>query len=131
MARFLIVDTETNAVVALQELLELDGHEVSAFTNAPKAINDLSRSKFDVILVDLEMPTMPAERIVRLARKHHPSACLFVMTSRYAPNEIAVACRVFDKPLDYKAITRIVAECRSHYGPRHPGGCYLNPVAMP
>jgi DNA-binding NtrC family response regulator len=122
MARFLVVDNETNAVSALRELLEVDGHEVAAFTSAREAMAAAERSVFEAALLDLEMSETRGDRIVRLTRELHPTACIFATHDR-APRGPAEACHTFAKPLDYQTVVRTVAACRTPDGTWRHGGC--------
>ena len=112
MASFFIADGEVNAVAALRELLETDGHEVAASTDARKTLAILERSAFDAIIVDLDMPGMTGDALVRIKRARNETTCLFVTTERPSrrPED---ACHLFGKPLDYVGITQAVERCRT------------------
>lgn len=115
MAKFLVVDDEINALSALRELLESDGHQVAAFSSAPEALAAWAESAFDAVLMHLEMPRLRRDAIVKLAREQHPEVCVFVTTAGRARG-IEDACHVFEKPLDYERFTRVVAACRADGG---------------
>jgi DNA-binding NtrC family response regulator len=121
MARFLVVDDDASALKALALLLAEDGHEVSSFTAGSDAVDALARAPFDAVVTDLEMPQVDGHAVVRAARERHPEACVVVMTARVEEAEKALAeggaCIVVDKPLDYDALARAVAECRLHGSP--------------
>ena len=123
MARFLVVDDEINALSALRELLESDGHQVAAFSSAREASAALKASAFDVVVTDLEIPHGQGDAVVKLTRQHQPAACVFVATARRAPRGLEQTCHVFEKPLDYERITRTVAACRAAEGPGDQDGC--------
>ena len=125
MPRFLIVDDEINALSALRELLESDGHEVAAFTSAREAFAALRESAFDVVLTDLEMPHTRGDAVVKLSREHQPAACIFVATARRESRGLDEACHIFEKPFEYQGVTRVVAACRADGGPARHGGCYM------
>ena len=131
MARFLVVDDELNALSALRELLESDGHQVAAFSSARDASVALKASAFDVVMTDLESPRGQGDAVVKLTRQHQPAACVFVATARRAPRGLEQACHVFEKPLDYERITRIVAACRAHEGPGGQDGRCLKSTSGP
>ena len=124
MARFLIVDNNTNATAALRELLQSDGHEVAAFTSGAEAVDALKRSPFDVVLTNLELHQSTGHAVVRLTRARHPTACMFVTAVRRPSHELGEACQAFEKPLDYQSVSRMVAACRGAGGSGPHGGCY-------
>jgi DNA-binding NtrC family response regulator len=129
MARFLIVDNNPNATSALRELLQADGHEVAAFTSAAEAVDALKRSPFDVVLTDLELQHSTGHAVVRLTRAHHPTACVFVTTVRRPFQGVGEACQIFEKPLDYQSLSRMVVACRGAGGPGLDGGCYAKSIS--
>ncbi|HUB08096.1 MAG TPA: response regulator [Myxococcales bacterium] len=125
MARLLVVDGSPNAASALKLLFEDDGHDVEAHTNAEDALAALSQRLFDVVLTDLLGSHAEGRTIVRVARRCHPEACIFVNSARAPTPDIAEACHVFEKPLDYRALACTIAECRARRGPGRHGVCYL------
>lgn len=125
MARFLIVDDDPNTLSALKGLLEEDGHEVDAFTRSQDAVAALTEGSYDAVLTDLEMPHVTGDAVVRLARQHHPTACIFMNSSRSHVPPVEEACHVFTKPLDYDAVAAAVGACQSRGGPGPYGACYM------
>ena len=125
MARFLVVDDEINALSALRELLESDGHQVAAVSSARDASAALKASAFDVVMTDLEIPHGQGDVVVKLSHQLQPAACVFVATARRAPRGLEQACHVFEKPLDYARVTRTVTACRADEGPRGQDRCCL------
>jgi CheY-like chemotaxis protein len=125
MAKFLVVDDEPNTVSALRQLLQDDGHEVDAFTSSHEALRALAHGSFDAVLTDFEMPRVRGDVVVRTARVHHPTACVFASTAKARTAAIEGACHVFEKPLDYRWVTSAIAECRARRGPGVHGNCYM------
>ncbi len=115
MSRILLVDDEAAAVAGLRALLELDGHVVTALRSSEQAAELLGREAFDIVITDLEMPVVHGTQLVRIAIASRPAAIVLVVTG-YADSPAsrdalaAGARRVFDKPLDYDALTSALAE---------------------
>ncbi len=126
MAKLLVVDDDANTVSALRSLLQEDGHDVDAFTTGVDALVALSQKSFDAILADFEMPDVTGGDVVRYAREHQPTACVYISTAKVGLDEIAGVCHIFDKPLDYESVARAVSECRRDGGPGGDSGCYFN-----
>jgi CheY-like chemotaxis protein len=129
MPRFLVVDNNANATSALRELLQADGHEVAAFTSASEAVDALNRSPFDVVLTDLELHDSSGHAVVHLTRLRHPTACVFVTAVRRPSHGVGEACQIFEKPLDYQSLSRMVVACRGAGGPGLDGGCYAKSIS--
>lgn len=56
--RILVVDDETNICRVLQRVLEQNGHEVDAVTDAATAIQRMQANTYDLVLLDIRMPGM-------------------------------------------------------------------------
>lgn len=130
MARFLVVDDDHVTVTGMEKLLVEDGHEVAAFTSGRDAVTALAQQPFDAVVTDLEMPHVDGHEVVRATREHHPASCLVVATANAVPETrarlvSAGACAIADKPIDYDALTRSIAECRARRGPGLSGDCHL------
>jgi len=53
--KILVVDDELNIRKMLATSLELDGHEVAAVSNADDALDQISRTIFDIVFLDLQL----------------------------------------------------------------------------
>ena len=127
MAKFLVVDDEADNVRALENLLREDGHEVLGFTNGIHAVEAISKDSFDAVITDFEMPHVTGDIVVQAARKHHPTACIFVCSGKPGLSAVDHACHVFNKPLDYDRLAQTVAECRATDGVGLLHRCYHKP----
>lgn len=58
MADILLVDDDYSVAFPLQELLQLEGHEVRFAENGQAGLNQVKQKIPDVILLDVEMPIM-------------------------------------------------------------------------
>ena len=71
-ARILIVDDEQSIAELLGEMLEMLGNKVTLCHAAPRALELLSQSEFDVVLSDFRMPMMDGKEFYRLAVARKP-----------------------------------------------------------
>ncbi len=124
MACFLVVDDEANTAFALRSLLQDDGHEAEAYTSAGDAVEALARRSFDAVLVDLELPHLGGDAVVRAVRRYQPAACIVVSASRAEWSALENACHFFEKPLDYGRFATTVVQCRANGGPGLHGDCH-------
>ena len=79
-ARILIVDDEKNIRLTLSALLSRAGHDVSTREGGAEAIELLEKEGFDLLLVDLKMPTVDGMQVVTAARARHPDMVIIVLT---------------------------------------------------
>jgi len=100
--RVLIVDDDVSIVVALQILLEKDGHTVLAFTNPMNAVRETA--EFDAVFSDFNMPSIDGVILLERLRDTHPNARRFLMTAYDSHEAVLRAAKsglveqVFTKP---------------------------------
>jgi two-component system sensor histidine kinase RpfC len=72
-------DNETN-VLLLQELLEMDGHEVTTCASGMAALELLTVKEFDLLLLDYNLGDMDGVRVLQTYRfgQLHPAPALFL-----------------------------------------------------
>jgi len=60
--QILVVDDETDTLNSIKEVLEKEGFEVEAVTNAKKCLEKAKQKKHDLILIDIYMPGVSGEK---------------------------------------------------------------------
>ena len=125
MGYVLVVDDDHATVEAMASLLRQDGHEVEPVTSGHSAVTALRRGRaFDVVVTDLDMPSVDGAAVAKAAREASPNACI-VVTDHGVRDPLALrregACVLLDKPVDYETMCRIIAGCQAHGG---HGGFY-------
>lgn len=65
----LIVDDEPTVAVSVGKILQEEGFEVTAATEARQALNLLERKQFDLIVSDLKMPRMSGQKFWQAVRE--------------------------------------------------------------
>ena len=79
--RILIVDDESNARAALNEILREEGYATETAADGFKALGKLDEFTPDVILTDLKMPGLDGIAFMEKARSAAPGAVFVVMTA--------------------------------------------------
>ena len=76
----LVVDDEFDELNAMKELLEKEGYKVEAVTNGAKALDALTGNGFELILIDIKMPTLSGFDLLRLLRErlNHKAKMIYV-----------------------------------------------------
>ncbi|WP_449433036.1 CheR family methyltransferase [Pseudomonas putida] len=69
--RILLVDDSVEVLEVMQQLLELESAEVSAFSDPRKALEAAAAGEYDVILSDIGMPVMDGHALIKALRGHH------------------------------------------------------------
>lgn len=79
-ARILIVDDEKNIRLTMSAMLQRVGYTVVTAEGGAEAIEVLNRERFDLLLVDLKMPTVGGMRVIEVARSLDPDIVIIVLT---------------------------------------------------
>ena len=83
MSRILIVDDSSTVRRYYREVLENAGHRVEEAVNGYEALEKVYAGRFDILLVDVNMPKMDGYsflREIRLARDLEPVPALMIST---------------------------------------------------
>ncbi len=85
----LVLDDEPGITLLCKRLLTRAGFDVTAFTEPRKAMEELTRRRFDLLLVDIRMPEVDGFGVIAHAQKSQPNIAVLVMTG-YGTVETAI-----------------------------------------
>lgn len=68
--RFLVVDDDDDVRHAFVRMIEHLGHEAAQAADGVEAIEALALERYDYLLLDLAMPRMPGEDVMRWLKQH-------------------------------------------------------------
>jgi len=112
-ASILIVDDEAAVRDSLKSWFEKDGYQADSAFDAVDALKKLSARSWDVVLLDIKMPSISGMELLQRVREIDPDI-MCIMITAYASVETAVEALkggAFDyvvKPVDPDDLTRIV-----------------------
>lgn len=78
--RVLLVDDETELASALVERLEYRGIAMDYATDGAGALKRLETSVYDVIVIDLKLPGMSGEELLRIVNTSYPQLPVIMIT---------------------------------------------------
>jgi len=114
--RFLVVDDTEDIRDLMARMVELAGHVAEEAADGVEAVERLSSSRYDVMLLDLSMPRMSGEDVVRWLQEHpqYGEGLMTVVVTAWAGERRAVLQElgienVLPKPLRVKQLREIVA----------------------
>jgi signal transduction histidine kinase/CheY-like chemotaxis protein len=114
----LIVEDHADSRIMLAEVLELEGHRVTAVSNGPAALEQAAASRPDVAIVDIGLSGMDGYETARRLRGAHGDAVFLVAVTGYSQAEdVANAYAAgFDahivKPFDTAKLSALLAARR-------------------
>ena len=115
--RILVVDDERDIASVIKKGLEAQGFQVDAFLSPDEALNHFKAGKYDLLLLDIRMPTMNGFQLYRELKKIDEKAKICFITAfeiyydefkKMFP-KIRVNCFV-RKPVSIEALSRLIRE---------------------
>ena len=81
MRRVLVVDDEPAVCDSITRILALDEHEVEIATNAQDALRIFKPGKFDLIIIDYQMPVMKGDKLAAAIKAQSPKQPVILITA--------------------------------------------------
>jgi CheY-like chemotaxis protein len=118
--RFLIVEDTDEIRDLIARMVVRQGHVADQAADGLEAVAALKEKSYDFILLDLSMPGMSGENVVRWLNEHpeHADGLRVVVITAWAGERRAVlqelgVTRVFQKPLRTQQLRELIAEAKS------------------
>jgi len=107
--RVLVVDDDSLVCESIRRILELDQHQVEIATNSHDALAAAQRGKFDLIILDYEMPGSKGDALAASIKAKAPQQLIIMITGhtealRLAGNYPLAVDRVITKPFDMQEL---------------------------
>jgi len=121
----LVVDDDPDAQAVTARMTESAGHRVTLVSEGASALVALARRRFDLVLADIEMPTLGGFALLDVMRKQGIRVPVVFVTGSTTPEDEAVAIRMgavdfVRKPVSrdslLQAISRSTARITEHKG---------------
>lgn len=90
MATILIVDDDVDIRTLIQTVLETSGHDITLAASGQEALNKLKRRPYDLVVLDIMMPTMSGYEVLEQIRAM-PSRAetpVIVVTAKHDPSGV-------------------------------------------
>ena len=81
--RILVVEDETTVRQSIHMLLNAEGHQVEAVSNAEQALEKLENRKYDFVFTDHIMGRISGAELARSIKEKDPSQMVVVLTAYY------------------------------------------------
>ncbi len=87
MAKILIVEDDTNLVEVLRDHMQAEHHTVEVISDGQMALDLLRTYEYDVVILDLNLPSMGGVEICQKYRFHGGAARVLMLTGKKAIEE--------------------------------------------
>lgn len=113
LPEILIVDDDVHFGGLLEEFLGKQGFHVSAVSGGEDAVEQLSKKKFDVALLDLMMPGMDGYEVMDFIKDQELETNVIVMTGHASTQSAVTSLRkgvydFLDKPFDLEILSDVI-----------------------
>jgi DNA-binding response OmpR family regulator len=79
-AKIMIVDDEEAVRQSLEDILQLEGYEVTSAASGDAALDIMQEQNFDLVLLDLKMPGLDGLDVMKTIRKNSPETKIVLLT---------------------------------------------------
>lgn len=115
--RILVVDDEPSVCDAISRLLASEQYEVQMATSGQEALDAFKAAKFDLVILDYEMPMMKGDKVAAAIKAIVPKQPIMMITAygealRFAGSFPLQVDQVVNKPFgieEFKAAVRQLA----------------------
>jgi len=87
--KVMVIDDEPDVLKMVERVLILEGYDVSTSTNGKLALDEMRKTKFDLVMTDIRMPGMDGLEVIQEVKALDPSIEVIVL-SGYATLENAI-----------------------------------------
>jgi len=113
VTRILVVDDEALIRQLVVDTLTDEGHEVCAADSGESALSQLAEPRPDLLIVDLRMPGMTGQELVRRQRAESEPIPVVVLSGSSEAKQLGAemgADAVIHKPFDLDELVRVVEQ---------------------
>jgi CheY-like chemotaxis protein len=117
MVKILVVDDDFEDLNTMKTILDKEGYEVIAATNGAKAFDALKSDGFNMILIDIKMPTLSGYDLLRLLREklNHAAPMIYVSIVPRADVDMGDADGFIQKPFSPTAFLDTVKKTLKNF----------------
>ncbi|MGP1716765.1 MAG: response regulator [Methylophilus sp.] len=109
--KILVVEDDVDTREILSELLEMQGHDIVAASEAQQALNTLRQQPdIDLLITDISLPGMSGIDLARLAKTTHPELAMMICSGYGEQQFEALPFTVawIQKPLEMDAFLQTI-----------------------
>lgn len=77
----LVIDDNKELCLSLKELLTKDGYKVKTITKPTRALNEIRKNSYQLIILDLKMPDIKGEDLLKQIKKVNSDISVIILTA--------------------------------------------------
>jgi DNA-binding NtrC family response regulator len=113
--KLLIVDDEIHFLNAISERLRLKGFDVTSAENGEAAMDSAMKESFDVAVVDLHMPGMNGQELLKALKERHRFMQVLILTGQGTMTTAMECMRMgaatyIEKPYNFEQLVEAIRE---------------------
>lgn len=111
----LMVDDEVKFLETITKRLKLKFFEITSATNGADAIEAAKKGRFDVAVIDLQMPGIDGIKVLEILKKNHKFLEVIIL-SGHATIKTAVECtklgafKILEKPCEFDKLVEAIKD---------------------
>lgn len=79
--RILVIDDDDDVCSIIKDFLETEGYEVSLLKDPSQAVNMVGEGHFHIVLLDLIMPKINGQTLLKQIKKAYSDVCVIIFTA--------------------------------------------------
>lgn len=116
MPRILVLDSIKEEREEISEILHKEGFEVVATTSGEEALNIFNEDKFELVVIDIQMPEKNGMEVLKKIRKRDPGLCVIIITQYNQIEKAVTALRLgaydfVERPLRNDDLVNSIKRC--------------------
>ena len=120
--KILVIDDEALVGDTIRRVLELESHEVKMANSGEQALAVFEPGKFDVVIIDYEMPVMKGDQVAAAIRSQAPHQKILMITAygeglRAQGRFPLPVDGVVTKPFDFRELLKTVRQLAASPSP--------------
>lgn len=115
-AKVLVVDDDPMLLGLLVDTLETIGYHVTGAQGGVLALDQLSQSRFDLMITDIKMPDLDGIQLLKKVRRHYPGMPVLFITGYASPEMVGEASPdgFLAKPFRIQHIEALIEQTLAH-----------------
>lgn len=115
MLNIAVIDDEKGILLSLGLFLEMEGHQALTFSSPLEALQEIPKTKVDLIILDMRMPELSGEEVVNTlkAKQETRNIPVILFSAHETLSEVAArvgAQGILEKPFQFSKLNDLITQ---------------------